>query len=69
MHWKCHKINLQRGGSYIDSLDWVKTKNEKAKMNSLNDDDKCFQCTSKVTLNHEEFVKKVCEEYQELSFL
>ena len=24
LHYKCHKINLDRGGSYIDSLDWIK---------------------------------------------
>ena len=23
---KCHKINLKRGGSYIDTPDWIKNK-------------------------------------------
>ena len=29
--YKCHKINFKRGGSYIDSIDWIKkaTKNLK----------------------------------------
>ena len=25
---ECDKINLNRGGSYIDSPDWIKTKNQ-----------------------------------------
>ena len=25
--YKCHKINFKRGGSYIDSTDWIKKKN------------------------------------------
>ena len=24
LHYKCHKINPNRGGSYIDSPDWIK---------------------------------------------
>ena len=24
LYYKCHKINLNRGGSYIDSPDWIK---------------------------------------------
>ena len=24
LHCKCHKINLKRSGSYIDSPDWIK---------------------------------------------
>ena len=28
LYYKCHKINLNRGGSYIDSPDWMKTKNQ-----------------------------------------
>ena len=24
LYYKCHKINLNRGGSYIDSSDWIK---------------------------------------------
>ena len=26
--YKCRKINLNRGGSYIDSPDWIKSKKE-----------------------------------------
>ena len=42
LYYKCHKINLNRGGSYIDSPDWIK--NKKALINPINKkDNKCFQ--------------------------
>ena len=28
LYYKCHKVNFSRGGSYIDSPDWVKKKNQ-----------------------------------------
>ena len=40
MYYKCHKVNFKRGGSDIDSLDWIKEK--KATINLKNADDKCF---------------------------
>ena len=52
MYYKCHKVNFKRGGSDIDSLDWIKEK--KATINLKNADDKCFQYAVTVTLNHEE---------------
>ena len=52
LHYKCHKINLKHSGSYIGSYDWIKSK--KIIINSIIDDDKHFQCTATVTLNHEE---------------
>ena len=36
-HYQCHKINLKRCGSYIDSPDWIKTKN--ATINHINYDE------------------------------
>ena len=40
-------------GSYIDSPDWIKNKN--ATINPINKkDDKCFQYTVTVALNHKE---------------
>ena len=24
LHYKCHRINFRRSGSYIDSSDWIK---------------------------------------------
>ena len=34
LYYKCHKINLNRGGSCIDSSDWIK--NKKATINPIN---------------------------------
>ena len=34
LYYKCHKINLNPGGSYIDSPDWIK--NKKATINPNN---------------------------------
>ena len=41
---------------HTDSADWIK--NKKAKRNPINKkDNKCFQCTVIVVLNHEEIEK------------
>ena len=40
LYYKCHKIDLNRGGSYIDSLGQVKYK--KATINPINKNNKCF---------------------------
>ena len=56
LYYKCHKINLNRGGSYIDSPDWIK--NKKATINPINKkDNKCFQYALTITLNYEEIKK------------
>ena len=53
---KRHKINRNRGGSYIDSPDWIK--NKKATINQINKrDNKCFQYAVTVALNHKEIKK------------
>ena len=53
---KCHNINSTRGGSYIDSPDWIK--NKKATINPINKkDNKCFQYAVTIALNHEEINK------------
>ena len=51
LYYKCHKINLNRGGSYIDFLDWIKKKN-------VTNDNKCFQYAITVALNYEEIKKR-----------
>ena len=52
LHYDLNKINLNRGGSYIKSPDWIE--NKKATINPQNKkDDKCFQYASTVALNHE----------------
>ena len=53
MYYKCHKINSNRGGSYIDSPDWIKSK--QASINPITKKDKkCFQYVVTVPLNYEE---------------
>ena len=41
---------MKRGGSYIDSPEWLKDK--KATINPKNNDDNCFQYRLTVALNH-----------------
>ena len=56
LYHKCHKINLNRGGSCINSPDWIK--NKKATINPINKKDhECLQYTVTVALNHEEIKK------------
>ena len=51
LYYKCHKIYLNGGGSYIDSHDWIK--NKKASINPINEkDNKCFQYALPVALNY-----------------
>ena len=39
-YYKCHQVNFRRGGSYIDSQDWIKWK--KVTINPKNTDDDFF---------------------------
>ena len=56
LYYKCHKINPDCGGSYIDSPDWIK--NKKATINPSNKkDNTCFQYAITVALIFEEIVK------------
>ena len=56
LHYKCHKINPNPGGSYINFPDWMKSK--KVTTNCISKkDNKCFQYAVTVTLNHEEIRK------------
>ena len=41
LHYILHKISLNRGGSYIDSPEWLK--NKKKTINPKNYDDEYFQ--------------------------
>ena len=47
----CHNVNFKRGGSYIDSPNWIKKK--KATINPKNEDNKCFQYTATIAWNFE----------------
>ena len=55
LYYKFHKISLNRGGSYIDSPEWLK--NKKATINPKNNDDKYFQYALTVALNPEQIKK------------
>ena len=56
LYYRCNQISFNRGGSYIDSLDWIKSK--KASVNLINkNDNKCFQYAIIIALNHEEIKK------------
>ena len=46
IQFKCHKVIFNEKGSYIDSPDWIKNKNETKNPN--NEDDKCFHYTATV---------------------
>ena len=56
MYYKCHNIIPNRGGSYIDSPDWIKK--NKAAINPINKkDSKCLKYAVTVALNHEQIRK------------
>ena len=51
MYYYRNKVSLSRSASYIDSLEWLKTK--KATINPKNNDDRCFQHALTVALNYQ----------------
>ena len=55
LHYNLNKISLSRGGSYIDSSEWLK--NKKATINPKNNDNKYFQYVLAVALNYEQIKK------------
>ena len=57
LYYKLYKIILDRGGSYIDSAEWLK--NKKATINPQNKkDDRCFQYAVTVALNYQKIKKQ-----------
>ena len=67
LYYQLQKIGLKRGGSYIDSPEWLK--NKKATINPKNNDDNCFQYALTVALNHQNIEKKTLQEYRKLNLL
>ena len=55
LYYKLHKISLNRGGSYIDSPEWLK--NKKTTINPKNNDKKSFQYVLTVALNYQSIKK------------
>ena len=52
LYYKCHEINFKGGGLYINFSDWIKNKTTIISVNKK--DNKCFQYTVTVVLNHEQ---------------
>ena len=52
MYYNLNKASLSRGGSYIDSPEWIEKK--KVTINPKNKDDRCFQYALTVALNYEQ---------------
>ena len=59
MYYKCHKINPNPSGLYIDSLDWIKNKEAAINLINKKKDNKCFQYAVTVALDFEETKKYV----------
>ena len=55
LYYSLHEISLSKGGSYIDSTDWIKKK--KATIKPQNKDNECFKYAITVELSHKK-VKK-----------
>ena len=55
LYYDLNKVSLSRGGSYINSPEWLK--NKKATINSNNNDDKSFQYAIAVALNNDQIKK------------
>ena len=51
LYYNLNRISFSKGGSYIDSPEWLK--NKKATINPKNNDDKCFQYALTVALNYQ----------------
>ena len=51
LYYNLNKLSFRRGGSYIDSPEWLK--NKKATVNPKNNDDKWFQYALTVALKYE----------------
>ena len=49
MYYKCHQVKFKRGGSYINSRDWIKKKNEEINYPSKIDDWKKFERNNPIT--------------------
>ena len=71
LYYKSHIINPSCGESSVDSPDLVKAK--KSAINPINkNDNKCFQYTVTIALNHEEnkkYRQSISKKYQKSSLL
>ena len=61
IYYSLHKINLNRGGSYIDSSEWLK--NKRAAIDPKNKNNYCFRYVTATALNHEKIknhLERIC---------
>ena len=65
LYYSLHKISLNRGGSYINSLSWIKYK--RATINPKSKDNKCFRDTNTAAWNHKKKLNIIQKEYLILS--
>ena len=65
LYYHLQKISLKRGGSFIDSPEWLKKK--KATINPKNNDDNCCQYALIIALNQKQI--KSHPEYRKLNLL
>ena len=56
LYYDINKISINRGGSYIDSPQWLK--NKKSTINPINNNYKCFQYAVTLALNLDKIRKK-----------
>ena len=56
LYYNLNKVSLSRGGSYIDSPKWLKSR--KATIGPRNNDNKCLQYALTVALNYEQIEKE-----------
>ena len=56
LYYDFNKISIIRGGSYIDSPQWLK--NKKSTISPINNNYKCFQCAVTLALNLDKIRKK-----------
>ena len=69
LYYRCHEINPNRDGVYINFPDWTKIKTQQ-QINSINKKcNKCFQYPVTVALNHEKAEKNILEKLQKLNLL
>ena len=57
LYYKCNKINFNNGRSSINTWDWIK--NEKTRINSNNNNKKCFQYAVTIALNQKRNYKRL----------
>ena len=67
LHYRLHKINLNKGGSYIDSPKWLK--NKRATKTPKNNDYKCFQYAVTLALNYQRINNYPEEIYNFIPFI